>query len=239
MLNSKGSQPSIYGGSYVLTTDLDNKTGGTDKGSSVCNPFSGREDLLPKGSIREDRHDPGVESKRKMNIIDDADEASRTHSQSRSAIAETEVDDQPGREVASLRNQNFLAIDETMNVRNDAIHHLREEGDDSRHLQQSSWRLQDRKNELLRQLESQNAEALKAIQHENSTFIQMHSKFGNQLVMGQQAPDTSYYSADLRHDLRTLEQMPLSEFQTTTIHEVNNDSLQCAPRFIEDGVDES
>ena len=67
----------------------------------------------------------------------------------------------------------------------------------------------------------------------------MHSKFGNQLVMGQQAPDTSYYSADLRHDLRTLEQMPLSEFQTTTIHEVNNDSLQCAPRFIEDGVDES
>ena len=91
----------------------------------------------------------------------------------------------------------------------------------------------------MRRLESQNAEALKAIQHENSTFIQMHSKYGNQLALGLQAPDTSYFSADLRQDLRTLEQMPLSEFQATTIHEVNNDSLQCAPRFVDEAGDES
>ena len=102
MLHSKGSQPSIYGGSYVITTDLDLKTA-TDRGSSGCNLFSGRDDHLLKGSIEEGTG-PELESKRKMNIIDDADEASRTQSQSRSAVAETEVDDQPSPRQASHRN---------------------------------------------------------------------------------------------------------------------------------------
>ena len=61
----------------------------------------------------------------------------------------------------------------------------------------TEWQKQEQKNSLLRFLENQNAETLKAIQHENSTFIQQ-CKISNNVIAGSDSRDTSYFSADLK-----------------------------------------
>ena len=56
--------------------------------------------------------------------------------------------------------------------------------------EETEWQKQEQKNSLLRFLENQNAETLKAIQHENSTFIQQ--------CRINDSRDTSFFSADLK-----------------------------------------
>ena len=72
---------------------------------------------------------------------------------------------------------------------------------------------------------------LRAIQEENSTFIQ-------QCRAGIDK-DYSYISADLRQtqqELKTLDDQPMSEFQTTTIHDAYNnaDFVDSGPQFVDD-----
>jgi len=188
---------SVHAGSYVVTTEADAKTV-TDRASARC------EQAVDQGRCG----GPPIWSKRKMNIIDDTEILSQPLS--RSENADTDIEEESALMTQARSN---LAVDETLAVSR-APHHFEEE-------------LSHRKTALLKFLELQNAEALRAIQQENSTFIQQHGHH--------QFPsrDTSYFSADLRNDLCTLEQLPLSECHTTAIVErPPNVGERGAPHFI-------
>ena len=79
---------------------------------------------------------------------------------------------------SQVMTQNFM-VNDTYNALNP--HRLHEE---------TQMQQDEQKSNLLRFLENQNAEALRAIQHENSYFIEQCG--------GLQERDTSYFSAELK-----------------------------------------
>ena len=141
-------------------------------------------------------------------------------------LLETEAEDQQNAE-----NRQEIANSSNLQTANCTVDETWVGATVPKHVVDSTeWQRHEQKTSLLRFLENQNAEALRAIQQENSSFIE-------QCKM-QQDRDGSFFSADLKQTQQelknNLDQYPLSEFQTTTIHEVNGDgSLADEPRFVD------
>ena len=137
-----------------------------------------------------------LDSKHQMNIVEDGDDQSRA-----GMLADTDAEEDSSRAQRPRQSDTSLHSHTLQATTNNFVDETQQPGrGESPRVQyeEPEWQQQEQKNELLRFLENQNAETLKAIQHENSTFIQQYS---NKLVSNE-SRDTSFFSADHNNQIQ-------------------------------------